>query len=389
MAGTARRTKELAESFTKMGHGVKIVTSFPREFRSLPNHEVNKFEIINNVEINRVKTLFNVKKNVLFRFISYIEFVIKSLIIAVRIAKESNMIISIAPLPSGILGAIVKLISKKHHHFDVPDILPDLGISAGMIKNKYLIKLLKNIESAVYKNSDTISTCTNGQLKNINQKGVPIEKLSCIPDWIDSSFFEKNLKKHYNHVLKLYGLPGKKIISFVGNIGALQNPKVFIDVMEIFKLKNLHEYVFYFIGDGIKLKEVENLVKIKNLDNIKLIGRVKREYVPALMNISEVLVANYVADKHLNLYIPGKLFEYAISKRPIVIGANGDANILIEKYNLGLAVNPSDREEIIDAIIKITNGSSKFLPKTNKFIDDYSLDNVINKYNKIFIRVTI
>ena len=144
MSGTARRTKELAESFIKMGHYVNVITSYPRQFRSLPSGEANKFEIINNVKVNRIKTLFIIKKNVLFRMISYSEFVLKSLITAFRISRTSDIVISIAPLSSGIIGALLQIIRRKHHHFDVPDISPDLGISAGMINNKFLIKLDKD-----------------------------------------------------------------------------------------------------------------------------------------------------------------------------------------------------------------------------------------------------
>ena len=46
MSGTARRTKELAESFVKRGHEVSVVTSFPREYRSMPGEEYKPFEII-------------------------------------------------------------------------------------------------------------------------------------------------------------------------------------------------------------------------------------------------------------------------------------------------------------------------------------------------------
>ena len=55
------------------------------------------------------------------------------------------------------------------------------------------------------------------------------------------------------------------------------------------------------------------------------------------MIISDILVANYLPDKHLNLYIPGKLFEYAISQKPIIMGAKGDAEKLINKYKLGIS----------------------------------------------------
>ena len=50
--------------------------------------------------------------------------------------NKYDIMISIAPLSSGIIGAMLRKLYKIHHHFDVPDMLPDLGIAAGMIKNK-------------------------------------------------------------------------------------------------------------------------------------------------------------------------------------------------------------------------------------------------------------
>ena len=66
MSGTARRTKELAESFVNMNHRVSVITSFPREFRSIPGVKCRPFEIRNDVRVHRVKTLFEVRNNVFF-----------------------------------------------------------------------------------------------------------------------------------------------------------------------------------------------------------------------------------------------------------------------------------------------------------------------------------
>jgi len=58
MSGTARRTKELAESFIKNGHIVNVLTSTPREYRSFPDYKYKFFEKINGVNVYRIKTLF-------------------------------------------------------------------------------------------------------------------------------------------------------------------------------------------------------------------------------------------------------------------------------------------------------------------------------------------
>ena len=99
--------------------------------------------------------------------------------------------------------------------------------------------------------------------------------------------------------------------------------------------------------------------------------------------MSTALVANYLPDKHLNLYIPGKLFEYAISKKPIIMGAKGDAEIFINKYQLGIVVPPSDPEAFKKAILKIVERSYSFNPKINNFLKDYSIENVTKKYDLI------
>ena len=47
-------------------------------------------------------------------------------------------------------------------------------------------------------------------------------------------------------------------ISFIGNIGALQNPMVFIETMRL--LSNNNQVHFLFIGDGIMLPELKSRV---------------------------------------------------------------------------------------------------------------------------------
>ena len=389
MAGTARRTRELAESFATRGHNVSVITSFPREFRSIPGTDCQPFEKLNGVDVYRVKTLFEVKKNVILRMVSYFSFVLISLKLALKKSKNSNIVISIAPLSSGIIGSLIRIINKKHHHFDVPDMLPDLGIAAGMLKNKLLISFLYKIEKWVYNNSNSISGCTKGHVKAIKNKEVNHENISWIPDWIDVSFFKENKELYTSEVNRLYNFEGKKVISFIGNIGALQKPDTFIEVMKLLKKEGHDDLLFCFVGDGIMLPALKKMVKNYNLNNVNFLGRVKREHIPSIMDLSNVLVTNYVPDPHLDLYVPGKLFEYAISRKPIVMGSNGDAKDLIEKYNLGISVAPSDIMSFKKAILTVSDINYKFYPDIKKFKSDYSINNIISLYNNILEKIKL
>ena len=90
------------------------------------------------------------------------------------------------------------------------------------------------------------------------------------------------------------------------------------------------------------LEELKDEVKRNNIQNVSFVGRVARELIPSYMNLSDVLVANYLPNKYMDICIPGKLFEYAISNKPIVMGSNGEAKKLIEEYSLGLVARPSN-----------------------------------------------
>ena len=387
MAGCARRAQELAEQLVKSGHSVTVFTTYPREYRSIPGILSKRYEVLNSVEVIRSRTIFTVGKILLFRVLSYSLYVISSFYYIARNKNKYDILISIAPLPSAIGAALAQKYFKIYHHFDVPDILPDLGISAGMIKNKLIIKFLYKLEIWVYDHWNTISAITYGQIDNIHKKGVAQEKLSYIPDWFDNLFFKKNVSKYKSEVNSNFNFQGKKLISFIGNIGALQNPDIFLDLMVLLAEENHHDLQFLFIGDGIMLPHLKVKAKKLQLNNVTFVGRVKREYIPAYMNLSDVLVANYLPNDYMEICIPGKLFEYAISEKPIVMGARGEAKNLIDKYSLGLTVAPSDVNEFKKAIIQITNGSYNYKPKTDKFIQDFSLRKIAGLYNNIFQKV--
>ena len=387
MAGVARRAKELSEQFVKNGHSVTVFTTYPRDFRSMPGFIINKYEVLNKVLVFRRKTIFSVGENTIFRMLSYLVYVIQCFIFISKNKNKFDILISMAPLPPAIASALANKFYKIHHHFDVPDILPDLGISAGMIKNKFVIYMLYKLEKWVYHYSNSISPITHGQINNIINKGVPKEKLTYIPDWIDDTFFRENLSKYKNKVSGNLVYPNKKLITFVGNIGALQNPEIFLNTMMALAEENHNEFLFLFIGDGIMLTHLKEKTSEFNLNNVIFIGRVKREYIPAYMNLSDILVANYLPNEYMDICIPGKLFEYAISKKPIIMGSKGEAKTLIEKYSLGKAVQPSDVNAFKEAIIQFSNGSIKFEPKTENFVKDFSLQEISKLYNNILKQV--
>ena len=86
----------------------------------------------------------------------------------------------------------------------------------------------------------------------------------------------------------------------------------------------------------------------------------------------------------MDICIPGKLFEYAVSNKPLVMGSSGEAKSLIEKYKLGIAVKPSSVEDFKDAFIKLSHKDYVHKPNLSLFIQNFSLNNISKNYKNIF-----
>ncbi len=385
MSGTARRTKEMAESFVKKGHKVSVITSFPRSTRTMPGYKTKYYEVMNGVNIYRLKNIFSVGKNPFIRILSYFISTLLSLQYISRRKKNYDIVISVSPLASGIAGAAANYLYKVYHHFDVPDILPDLGIAAGMLKNKYLIKILFIIEKWVYSYSNSISVVTKGHINNLINKGVPADKLNWIPDWIDTTFYYNcPIKGKINNLNDLF-LKNEKIITFVGNIGVLQAPDVFLDLMKEINTEKRYKVKLLFIGNGIMVPHLKARINNEQIKNIHFLGNIDRSNIRSYLNISDILISNYLDNPALDTYIPGKIFEYIISGKPIIMGGRGDVKELIEKYNAGFVIEPSNVGLFKNTIYNILSGDYYLNTNTTKFLRTYSMKNVIDKYNDLIL----
>ena len=79
---------------------------------AVPGYKAKKNENINGVEVVRLKSIFEVRENVIFRMFSYISYVFSSFLYSKKKINKFDFCISIAPLPPGIVGALSQKLFK-------------------------------------------------------------------------------------------------------------------------------------------------------------------------------------------------------------------------------------------------------------------------------------
>ena len=138
-----------------------------------------------------------------------------------------------------------------------------------------------------------------------------------------------------------------------------------------------------FYGDTANLEELSEKYDLSS--NVGVHGKISHEKVLQNQANSDVLLLISWMDKNERMFIPGKVYEYIASKKPILsIGyPEGSLKELIEKTNIGYHVSTVDetKKAIYDYYQKYNNNELKY--SGNEFADEYSLENTAKNYSKI------
>ncbi len=144
----------------------------------------------------------------------------------------------------------------------------------------------------------------------------------------------------------------KKIIPYQGIILKGRGIDLIYDV-----LKDLPEYVFVIIGGGDFENYYKELAaKIDLVDQVYFLGKLTQEELPKVTSAADVGVA-LIENLSMSYYyaLPNKLFEYIMAEVPVIVSDLPQMKEIVDKYEVGFAVNPDNKEEIITALKKTLN----------------------------------
>lgn len=107
-----------------------------------------------------------------------------------------------------------------------------------------------------------------------------------IPNGIDASRYAYTHEQRYTTRRALGISADKKVVLNVGRLSAQKNQKFLLDIAE--EMKGKDDYLFFIVGGGPMSAELEEIVRRKNLKNVRLLG--ERHDIPALMSASDLFL---------------------------------------------------------------------------------------------------
>jgi colanic acid biosynthesis glycosyl transferase WcaI len=391
--GIAPLMTELAEGLVKRGHEVRVVTAMPnypqRQIYEGFRGKLYQTELRNGVTIQRSYVWVKPKPNLFDRLLLDGSFVVTSLFQAMRGWRPDVILLTVPPLPVSVPAALLGKFYNCPVVLNVQDILPEAAVHVGLLTNPLLIGAMEKLEQFAYRTAHTVSVIADGFVDNLVGKGVPPEKITCIPNWVNTNFI-RPLPKEDNGFRREFDLEGKFVVLYAGNIALTQGLETVIDAAS--RLSHIPEIVFVIVGEAKAVANLESYCHECGATNVKLLPFQPRERLPEMLAAADL---GLIVQRRnvVSFNMPSKTQVLLASGRAIVasVPSTGSAAKAVEKSRGGVVVEPENPVALADTIAELYAQPIKVetLGKQGRqfALERYAFEQSLGQYEALFYRV--
>ncbi len=394
-AATGILMAELAEELALHGHDVRVITSMPHYSTNSiwPEYRRKWFgrERQGPILIHRVRPYVPVHKDRLLpRFFSYLSFTLLSALAGLAMPRP-DVIVTPSPSPpltNGISAYLLGRLRGVPFVSNIQDIYPDVAIRMGVMKNKGVITAYKKLERFVYAHSQAITVISEGFRGNLTAKGVPADKISVIPNFIDSAFVLPHPR--CNDFSREQGWDDKFVVLFAGNVGMSQGLDTVLEAAG--QLQGTPGLLFAIVGNGASKPSLIAQAQKMGLQNVQFLPYQSYDQVPKLYSSADVglipLRRGFSSDS-----VPSKLFTIMGVARPVIasVDARSETAEVIAEAKCGLCLEPEDPKALADAILAIYSDRTRAQDmgrRGRQYVErHYTRTSVARQYEAVFARL--
>lgn len=266
---------------------------------------------------------------------------------SLRKIDPARIVLNYPSVYTGILGFIIgKRLLRRPVLLDFNDLIAQYTSHLlNLTPQNIMAKLFVLIQDYIVRNSDKIIAPTNYLKEYASELGVRDEKISVIPNGVDTNFFDPR-KYFAEETESQMRLNGKKICAYCGRLDSWAGTNVIWQLSKAFASKNPNTS-FLVVGSGEE--------KVPSAKNIVAVGGVAYEKVPKMLAVADVVLVPFPDNEVSRAASPLKLFEgMAMGKAIIASCVDGIKEVLSHREN-GMLVNPSDIAEWSKTVTELLN----------------------------------
>ncbi len=307
--------------------------------------------------------------------------------------------ISQPPIMGGMLGVYGKKQLKAKMIYCIQDYNPEQIIATGYVKAGAVLKAAMWVDKRSCRKSDLVITVGRDLEETLKKRfaGEKIPRHVMINNWIDEKEIYPLPADNPGVVVfrEKYGLTGKYVIMYSGNIGLYYDLEGLIKVIEKFKgakTPDGRDVAFAFVGAGSVLDKLVLYVKEHRMDNVVFIPYQDKKKLIYGLNAADVhWCVNVKGIKGVSC--PSKFYGIAGVGKPVlaVLESGSEVELLIREIGCGKCSKP-EGYNVVEQNIRwfIDNAGSEELAEMGKRGHEYLVNHLtkdisIDKYRRAIL----
>ena len=394
------RVNDLVDELVKRGHSVFVLTGTPNypEGVVFPEYKDNPSDYNDycGAKIIRVPVAPRGTGSAFRLLLNYVSFIFSGSILGAWKLRGQNIdkifVYEPSPITVCLPAILLKKIKKAPIVFWVLDLWPETLVAVGVLKSRFLTKIVGVLVSYIYKHCDLILTQSRAFIQNITLYCNTPEKIKYFPSWAEDSFSQpQKLPIMLTNEIPESTSNDIFSIMFAGNIGEAQDFPAILKAAEILKTNSNIRWLI--VGDGRMFNWVKQECMVRGLsNNVLLLGRHSLEKMPSFYKKADALIVSLKNEMIFDMTIPGKVQSYLASGRPILGMLNGEGAKVLRDSNSGFVCNSGDASglaHIVEKMVALPHKDRVCMGDSgrNYYLKEFDRNILIDRLEKWLIHV--
>ena len=285
-----------------------------------------------------------------WRIVSFLSFMFSSVWTALQ-ARDVDLVMGTTPpIFQAVSAWFVAWVRRKPFLLEVRDLLPEFGVSMGVLRNPVVIALSRWLEKFLYRRATHILVNSPAYREYMIAKGVPERKVTYIPYGTDVDMFHPQVDGSL--IRAEMGLQDKFVVLYAGALGQANDIDTILRAAQ--RLKSQDRIHFVLFGDGKERARLQAEAEQMQLSNVSFAGVRPKKDMPRVVASADVCLAILQDIPMFRTTYPNKVFDYMAAGRATVLVIDGVSRQLIESSNGGVFVQPGDDELLAKTILELS-----------------------------------
>lgn len=352
-SATSQLLSDLTFDLASRGQNIHVITGC--QLYGDPRATLPGEETIRGVRVHRVSTSRFGRARLWGRMIDYLTFYLGATWHLLRQVQAGDVVVAKTdpPMMSVPAAWVVRLKRGVLVNW-VQDLFPEVATSMEVYGVSFAAPMLKRLRNHSLRQGRSNVVLGEVMAKRLRDEGIPSDQITIIENWADGEAIQP-IHKDDNPLIKRWGLGGKFILGYSGNMGHVHEFKTMLDAAD--RLKAARDIVFVFIGEGVARHWLESETVRRRLTNVQFHPYQAADRLHWSLSVPDVHFVSLRPTLE-GLIVPSKFYGIAAAGRPIInIGdPEGEIARILERERCGWSFCIGEVDALTACILRLSSG---------------------------------